>query len=206
MQLEGIGNIVERMKEIQEKMNSFQNMGAPKSNKTEDVTANVPVGDFKKELEKNLAVEKSDWNLPVSANPATGPYADAVTKAASTFGIPAELIQSVMERESNNNPKAVSPKGAMGLMQLMPDTANEMAVSDPFNPEENIMGGTKYLSGMLSKFDGNLVKALAAYNAGPHALKDGKVPNYPETQDYVRKVMESYLKKSGLASTINHEV
>ncbi len=202
MSLDSIGNIIDRMREIQEKINSFQTLGKPKF----EEAAELPKSDFRKELEKNNASESNSLGKNHLASQVTGPFREAVTKASTTFGLPSELIQSVIERESNNDPKAISPKGAMGLMQLMPDTATEMDVKDPFNAEENIMGGTKYLSGMLSKFDGNLAKALAAYNAGPQALKDGKIPNYPETQEYVKKVMESYLKKSGIASTIDHEI
>ena len=104
-----------------------------------------------------------------------------------------DLVRAVIVAESAFNERAVSSQGAMGLMQLMPETAAALAVSDPFDPEENIRGGTRYLRQMLDAFRGSLELALAAYNAGPEAVRRfGGVPPYRETVEYVEKVMRLY--------------
>jgi hypothetical protein len=103
------------------------------------------------------------------------------------------LVQAVIQVESSFDPRAVSRKGARGLMQLMPETARELEVPDSFDPEENIRGGTAYLRQMLDLFDGSLVHALAAYNAGPGAVRrHGGVPPFDETREYVRRVLTLY--------------
>ena len=115
----------------------------------------------------------------------------SILKAARKYDLPANLIKSVIRAESNFQVKAVSHAGAQGLMQLMPATAKAMGVSNPFNIEENIDGGSRYLRKMLDSFGGDLKLALAAYNAGPEAVikYGGKVPPYRETQQYVRRVL-----------------
>jgi hypothetical protein len=123
-------------------------------------------------------------------------YSHYIQKAAAKYEIEPELIHAVIKTESNGNKRAVSRKGAMGLMQLMPATANDMNVNNPFNPEDNIDGGTKYLKAMLEKFDGNLTLALAAYNAGPKTVEKYKsVPPITETKQYVNKVFSLYKGK-----------
>ncbi len=111
-------------------------------------------------------------------------------KAASTYGIPEKILKAVAKTESDFQVTAVSKAGAMGIMQLMPATAKELGVSDPFNPEQNIMGGAKLLASNLKEFGGDLKLALAAYNAGSGAVRkyDG-IPPYNETQNYVKKIM-----------------
>jgi len=103
-----------------------------------------------------------------------------------------KLVQAVIQVESGYNPRALSRKGAMGLMQLMPDTARDLAVEDPWNPEQNVRGGTTYLRRLIDRF-GDLQLALAAYNAGPEAVVQyAGVPPYEETRDYVRKVFHLF--------------
>ncbi len=122
-----------------------------------------------------------------------GRYGHLIRKAAKAFGLDPELIRAIIKVESSFNPYAVSQKGAMGLMQLMPETAKEMEVSSPFEAGENIMGGSRYLRKMLNLFDGDLRLGLAAYNAGPNkVLAKNGVPNIPETQQYIEKVMREY--------------
>ncbi|UCD17756.1 MAG: transglycosylase SLT domain-containing protein [Candidatus Zixiibacteriota bacterium] len=117
------------------------------------------------------------------------PLDGIVARAAEKYSLPPELLHAVIKAESGGDPNAVSKSGAKGLMQLMDTTAVEMGVSNAFDPRENINGGARYLRSLLDRF-GDLKHALAAYNAGPEAVKRyGGVPPYPETQNYVRRVM-----------------
>lgn len=116
---------------------------------------------------------------------------DAIfTEASDKYNVPAELLKAVGKAESNFNPNAVSRCGAQGVMQLMPGTAKELGVTDAFDAEQNIMGGAKYISGLLKKYEGNTKLALAAYNAGSgNVAKYNGIPPFEETQNYVKKVM-----------------
>lgn len=117
-------------------------------------------------------------------------------KASEQYNVPANLLKSVAKAESNFNPNVVSHSGAIGVMQLMPKTAEYLGVKDAFDAEQNIMGGAKYLSGLIEKYDGNTTLALAAYNAGSgNVAKYGGVPPFQETKNYIEKVM-SYTKES----------
>ena len=112
-----------------------------------------------------------------------------IAQAARTYNLPPGLLRAVIQVESGGNPRAVSPAGAQGLMQLMPETARGLGVQDPFDPEQNVMGGARYLRQLLDRYGGDLDRALAAYNAGPGAVERyGGIPPYQETQTYVRKV------------------
>ena len=121
-------------------------------------------------------------------------YDPHVRAAASKYDLPPALIKAVMAAESAFNPRAVSRRGALGLMQLMPDTARELSVGDVFDPAQNIDGGARYLRRLFTQYDGDLFQTLSAYNAGPDAVRraDGKVPRIAETQEYVRRVLALY--------------
>jgi soluble lytic murein transglycosylase-like protein len=125
-----------------------------------------------------------------SAGTESQTFANAIEAASRAFGLPASLIHSVIQTESGYDTQAVSSAGAVGLMQLMPDTAREMGVNNPLDPVQNIWGGTRYLASLMNQFHGNVELAVAAYNAGPGAvLNYSGVPPYPETTAYVKKVM-----------------
>lgn len=120
-------------------------------------------------------------------------YRKIINTTSKKYNIEPSLLKAVIEVESNWNSQAVSRKGAQGLMQLMPSTSKNLKVRNPFNPEENIEGGARYLKSLLDKYNGDLSLALAAYNAGPHRIdKFGGVPPIPETQKYVKKVLGLY--------------
>jgi soluble lytic murein transglycosylase-like protein len=124
-----------------------------------------------------------------------GSLNETVAQIAADQQLPAELIHSVIKVESNYNPKAVSPKGAQGLMQLIPATARRFGVADAFNPVDNIQGGARYLKYLLDLHGGNYALALAAYNAGEGAVaRYGDIPPYPETRNYVQSVAEQLRK------------
>jgi len=138
------------------------------------------------------AVEGASDFVTTRAAEVRGSQFDALIREhAAKQSLRPELVRAVIQIESGFNPRARSPKGAMGLMQLMPDTARDLGVRNPWDPEDNIRGGTKYLRQLLDKYgDENLHLALAAYNAGPGAVDkyDGQVPPYRETRNYVNKV------------------
>jgi len=119
-----------------------------------------------------------------------------VSAASEQHQVDADFIASVIKAESANNPRAVSPKGAQGLMQLMPGTASQLGVKNSFDPADNVDGGVRYLRGLLMLYNNDMVKALAAYNAGPQRVQQYKgVPPYRETHAYVARVIKDYNRK-----------
>ena len=132
---------------------------------------------------------------PPSATPGwVMQYADRYSRASN---LPPALVKAIIKAESNGKRMAVSPKGAQGMMQLMPFTSKRLKVSDPFDPVENIEGGVKYIKELIETFPGNLAHAVAAYNAGPGAVKKyGGIPPYQETRIYVKRVMDYYRQYS----------
>ncbi|HET8734291.1 MAG TPA: lytic transglycosylase domain-containing protein [Anaeromyxobacteraceae bacterium] len=131
---------------------------------------------------------------PLPRGGAADRYREHIRAAAERYKLPQELLLAVMAVESNFDQRAVSEKGAVGLMQLMPGTARDMYVSDRLEPAANIDGGARYLRTLANQYDGDMVRTLAAYNAGPEAVRraGGEIPNIPETREYVRRVVELY--------------
>lgn len=120
-------------------------------------------------------------------------YDSIISQASEKFSLEPSLVKAVIKAESGFDHKAVSSKGARGLMQLMPDTADDMAVDDPFNPTQNIFGGTRYLSKLMERYKNNIKHVLAAYNAGPEKVDQYKgVPPYEETKTFIKRVMDYY--------------
>ncbi len=149
------------------------------------------------------SVVKVTEPIATDSAPVAGNFYHSLIKTASeNNGIESALLHAVITAESNYNPKAISPKGAVGLMQLMPATARRYGVSNLYDPAQNVQGGARYLSYLLGLFKNDLRLAIAAYNAGENAVirHGNKVPPFPETIQYVVKVTELYRKygKSGL--------
>lgn len=145
--------------------------------------------------EKPLLDKAPSLVQPIRRGRAKAPrYALIVAQAAFDYDLPAELLHAVIKTESNYDPFALSPKGAAGLMQLMPDTAKDLGVQDVFDPAANVRGGARYLKRLMKMFDNDLSLTLAAYNAGPGAViaYGSAIPPYPETQRYVPSVLGHY--------------
>jgi soluble lytic murein transglycosylase-like protein len=150
-----------------------------------------------------VAIEPEDVFTPVPAKPVVKPpFRELVEAAAARYSVDADLITSVIAVESNFDPRALSRKNARGLMQLLPETAARLGVQNIYDPQENIDAGTRYLRELLQKYNNDLVLTLAAYNAGPERVQQyGRVPPFPETLSYVRRVKRSYDKSKSKAST-----
>ncbi len=199
--------MLEKMREIQERMESIKDRCRELRNQRKP---RLPRETFNKALQEAglPASEKekptSNAALPrVPPNGTTAPielrappqkpgdsFSSLIDKYARQHNLDPKLVRRLIEVESNFDPSCISSKGAMGLMQLMPETAQELGVENPFDPEQNISGGTRYLAQMIERAGGNLAHALAAYNAGPTTVRDyGGIPPYPETRNYIKKIL-----------------
>ena len=127
------------------------------------------------------------------ARQATEEFDKLITHASKLHGIEIPLLKAIIKAESDFNPKAVSRKGALGLMQIMPENLQKLDIENPFDPRENILGGARYFRELFDRYEGKLPLSLAAYNAGPTAVdRYNSIPPYPETEDYVRRVLKYY--------------
>ena len=149
---------------------------------------------YEADLTPVTVADKPSAPAPVSLD-------EHVNRAGDANGVDADFIRSVIRAESGSNPKAVSRKGAQGLMQLMPATASKLGVKDSFDPEQNVNGGTQFLRELLEKYHGDAAKALAAYNAGPLRVQHyGGVPPFQETRQYVARVIRDYNRRKAAAA------
>ncbi|MBL3538770.1 lytic transglycosylase domain-containing protein [Aminivibrio sp.] len=198
--LSGVSRVMGRIEEIERKI---------RPQKDEDVLDKkkdrfVDVLETAEEKERKLPEKEKKTRHPVvpgivsPVRTMSGGWEDHIAPLAAKYGVEEALVRAVIRMESGGQTMAVSPKGAMGLMQLMPETAGMLGVDDPFDPVQNLEGGIKYLSQLSDKYQGDLVKALAAYNAGPGRVDSyGGVPPFAETQRYVKNVLSMYRKNSG---------
>ena len=144
-----------------------------------------------------VAIEPEEIFVPAPRMPLTqAPFGELIRNASQKYGVDADLLFSVIAAESNFNSKAVSRRGARGLMQLLPATAARLGVTDIFDPAQNIDAGTRYLHELMTRYQGDLVLTLAAYNAGPGAVQHyGRIPPYNETISYVRAIRKTYAQR-----------
>lgn len=151
----------------------------------------TPISGEKMELFiKDRLNSKSSYSQDYKSYYTSDEFNDIIEEAASANNVSSSLIKAMIKVESNFNPNAVSPKGAKGLMQIMPGTMRDLNIENPFNPYENVMGGSKYIRGLLRRFNNELTLALAAYNAGPGMVeKYNNIPPFEETIGYVQKVL-----------------
>jgi soluble lytic murein transglycosylase-like protein len=149
---------------------------------------------LQKTMGPSVEVSESDFRLAAAAErKPEGKFDRLITEAATTYGVDVDLIRAVIKAESNFNPRARSPVGAEGLMQLMPALQKDFGITDPFDPRQNVMGGVRYLAKLLDMHGGNVALALASYNAGPgNVARYGGIPPFRETRNYVKKITKWY--------------
>ncbi|MCU0847809.1 MAG: lytic transglycosylase domain-containing protein [Spirochaetes bacterium] len=180
--------VMQRIEEIKSRFGLKRHN--PKSSSSENRAS------FDRALTENINQDRSKTSA-VSGNP-KNPGVEGINRLAEEYagrnGIPASLVKAVIDAESGYNPRAVSGKGAKGLMQLMPSVIKDMGVKDPYEPEENIKAGVEFLSGLLKNYKGDYKKALSAYNAGKKTVDEKGGADYRETRDFVGKVIANYLK------------
>ena len=196
MQIEGLNSIIHRIDELNMRfgINTAANYqeNVSKTAATGGVEQEKPQrlenGSFATELDKAMSMEsRGAVGLNIS-----GDTNSLIKEAAARYQVDPRLVAAVAQTESGGNQEAVSPAGAVGVMQLMPETAAGLGVN-PYDKRQNIEGGAKYLRQMMDTFGGDVQKAVAAYNAGPQAVKEyNGIPPYRETQDYVNKVLDIY--------------
>lgn len=198
--LSGMARVVGRMEELERRIHPERDEDVREKAKSRFVDV---LDDSEKKL-KESSGEKAEQKrttppgLVPSSETSKKEWESQITPLAEKYGIEEALVRAVIRMESGGQTAAVSHKGAMGLMQLMPGTAKMLGVADPFDPVQNLEGGIKYLSQLSDKYEGDLTKTLAAYNAGPGRVDAfGGIPPFKETQNYVKNVLSMYRRNSG---------
>ncbi len=208
----GHTSAMQRAVQMNSYVNKYNDVWAPveKATVQNSQVNSMPVQSFDKVLQNSASVKFGDLltrpvtkvNASIYTAQAQGTekfsprqkIQDIVSRMSKKHGVDEKLVNALIKQESGFNPNAKSKVGAMGLMQLMPSTAKGLGVTNPMDPEQNVEGGVKYLKSMLNKYNGNIILALAAYNAGPGAVdKYDGVPPYKETQNYVKSILANYL-------------
>ena len=198
VQITGLDITLRRIQSIENRFNELSAFGAQLQGADSD---------FQKMLDASMSKTSSDNTTPFKDkvfsslnryDSATSKEIDElITTYSAKNNLDKDFVKALIKQESGFQTDATSHCGAMGLMQLMPSTASSMGVKNAYDAEQNIAGGTKYLKGLMDRYDGNMELALAAYNAGPGAVnKYGGVPPYKETQNYVKNVLSNYQKYS----------
>lgn len=169
-------------------------LGPQAMNVKANIIKNAPNQSFSNAIKEINPTFTPQNTQNVSENTSKSQIMNMISQVCEKHGVDEKLVKALIKQESGFNSKATSKVGAMGLMQLMPATAKGLGVKDAYNPVQNVDGGVRYLKSMLNKYNGNIILALAAYNAGPGAVdKYDGVPPYPETQNYVKNILANYL-------------
>ncbi|MCX7679545.1 MAG: lytic transglycosylase domain-containing protein [Spirochaetes bacterium] len=192
--LESMYEIMMRIREIQQRFYPRRHVAISNDNRERRFTEHLSDAIQERSTETNRhsnmirPLQLSDNDIVRRAA-----ISDIVRNYAQQYNIPVGLINAIIEVESSFNPRAISSRGALGLMQLMPDVASALGVENPFEPEENIRAGVTLLRRLLDKYGGDYTRALAAYNAGEAAVDRSRgIPDFPETQNFVRRVLQTF--------------
>lgn len=194
MELTGLDIAIRRMQSIERQFQSLSGIAATSvDNDFQSILdANMSAKTQAKESSQDKIFSASSSSNSANKVPREE-LENLIEKYSARNNLDSDFVKAVVKQESGFKTNAKSYCGAMGLMQLMPATASSLGVHNAFDPEQNIAGGTKYLKGLMDRFDGNKELALAAYNAGPNAVKKyGGIPPYKETQNYVKNIISSY--------------